>query len=55
MHSAEKSMSTVSWDAEGLILVDVTPRVQTINSELYVQTSRIAEDFQEMLTLEKRG
>jgi len=48
-------MSTVSWDAEGLVLVDIVPRVQTFNSDLYIQTYSIALDFQEKLTLEKRS
>jgi len=39
-------MSTVSWDAEGLVLVDIVPRVQTFNSDLYIQTYSIALDFQ---------
>jgi histone-lysine N-methyltransferase SETMAR len=31
-------MATVFWDAEGVILVDIMPCVQTINSDLYIQT-----------------
>jgi len=48
-------MPTVSWDAEGLVLVDIVPRVQTFNSDLYIQTYRIVIDYQEKLTLEKRS
>jgi histone-lysine N-methyltransferase SETMAR len=31
-------MATVFWNAEGVILVDIMPRGQTINSDLYIQT-----------------
>ena len=31
-------MSTVFWDEEGVILVDIMPHGQTINSDLYIQT-----------------
>jgi histone-lysine N-methyltransferase SETMAR len=31
-------MATVFWDAEAMILVDIMPRGQTINSDLYIQT-----------------
>jgi hypothetical protein len=36
--SAGKVMATVFWDAEGVILVDIMPRGQTITSDLYIQT-----------------
>jgi len=35
---AGKVMATVFWDAEGVILVDIIPCGQTINSDLYIQT-----------------
>jgi hypothetical protein len=44
-------MSIVSWDAEGIVLVDIVPYVQTFNSDLYIQNYGIAEDFQERLNL----
>jgi histone-lysine N-methyltransferase SETMAR len=31
-------MATVFWDAEAVILVDIMPRGQTINLDLYIQT-----------------
>jgi hypothetical protein len=31
--SASKIMATVFWDCEGVVLIDVLPRGQTINSE----------------------
>jgi hypothetical protein len=36
--SAGKAMATLSWGAEGVILADIMPRGQTINSDLYIQT-----------------
>jgi hypothetical protein len=36
--SAGTLMATVFWDADGVILVDIMPHGQTINSDLYVQT-----------------
>jgi hypothetical protein len=33
-----KSWPLFFWDAEGVILVDIMPRGQTINSDLYTQT-----------------
>jgi len=36
--SVRKVMDTVFWDAEGVILVDIMPCGQTINSDLYIQT-----------------
>jgi hypothetical protein len=36
--SAGKVMATAFWDAEGVILVDIMPHVQIINSDLYFQT-----------------
>jgi histone-lysine N-methyltransferase SETMAR len=36
--SASKIMATVFWDCEGVILIDVLPRGQTINSDVYVGT-----------------
>jgi hypothetical protein len=36
--SAGKVMATVFWDAEGVILVDIMPHGQIINSDLYFQT-----------------
>jgi hypothetical protein len=35
--SAGKVMATVFWDAERLILVDIMPHGQTLNSDLYIQ------------------
>jgi hypothetical protein len=31
-------MATVFWDCEGVIIIDVLPRGQTINSDVYVET-----------------
>jgi histone-lysine N-methyltransferase SETMAR len=31
-------MATVFWDCEGVILIDVLPRGQKINSDVYVET-----------------
>jgi hypothetical protein len=39
-------MATVFWDAEGVILVDIMPRGQTINSDLYTKTLK---NFQKRL------
>jgi hypothetical protein len=36
--SASKIMATVYWDCEGVILIDVLTRGQTINSDVYVET-----------------
>lgn len=36
--SAGKVMITVFWDIEGVILVDVMPRGETINSQAYIKT-----------------
>jgi len=36
--SVAKVMDTVFWDEEGVILVDIMPCDQTINSDLYIQT-----------------
>ena len=36
--SVWKVTDTVFWDAEGLILVDIMPCGQTINSDLYIPT-----------------
>jgi hypothetical protein len=36
--SASKIMATVFWDCEGVILIDVLPWGQTINSDIYVET-----------------
>jgi histone-lysine N-methyltransferase SETMAR len=36
--SASKIMATAFWDCEGVILIDVLPRGQTINSAIYVET-----------------
>jgi hypothetical protein len=36
--SVGKVMDTVFWDEEGVILVDIMPCDQTINSDLYIQT-----------------
>jgi hypothetical protein len=36
--SASKIMATVFWDCEGVILTDVLPRGQMINSDVYVET-----------------
>jgi histone-lysine N-methyltransferase SETMAR len=36
--SASKIMATVFWDCEVVILIDVLPRGQTINSDVYVET-----------------
>jgi hypothetical protein len=33
--SAGKTMATVFWDCEGVVLIDVLPRGQTINSNVY--------------------
>jgi hypothetical protein len=38
-----KIMSTVFWDAEGVILVDIMPRCQPINSNLYIQITKTLE------------
>jgi hypothetical protein len=38
--SASKIMATVFWDCEGVILIDVLPRGQTTNSDVYVKTLR---------------
>jgi hypothetical protein len=35
--SAGKVVATVFWDAEGVILVDIMPRGQAVNSNLYIQ------------------
>jgi hypothetical protein len=36
------------WDAEGVILLDIMPCGQTINSDLYIQTLKnLAEVFQD--------
>jgi hypothetical protein len=42
--SAINIMATVFWDCEGAILIDVLPRVQTINSDVYVETLKLAEE-----------
>jgi hypothetical protein len=36
--SASKIMATVFWDSEGVILIDMLPRGQTINFDVYVET-----------------
>jgi histone-lysine N-methyltransferase SETMAR len=36
--SASKIMATVFWDCEGVILVNMLPRGQNINSDVYVET-----------------
>jgi len=36
--SAGKVMITVFWDADGMILVDVMARGETINSDAYINT-----------------
>jgi hypothetical protein len=36
--SAGKVTATVFWDAEGMLLVDIAPRSQTFNSDLYIPT-----------------
>jgi histone-lysine N-methyltransferase SETMAR len=36
--SAGKIMATVFWDWEGVILTDMLPSDQTINSDVYVET-----------------
>jgi hypothetical protein len=38
--SASKIMATVLWDCEGIILIDVLPRSQTINSNVYAETPK---------------
>jgi histone-lysine N-methyltransferase SETMAR len=35
---AGKIMATVFWDCEGVILIEVLPSGQTINSDVYVET-----------------
>ena len=45
--SAGKVMATVFWDSEGVILIDVLPHGETINSEVYVQTlKKLKKRFQ---------
>jgi hypothetical protein len=38
--SASKIMATDFWDCEGMILIDVLPRSQTINSDVDVETPK---------------
>jgi hypothetical protein len=38
VHSAGKIMAKVFWDCEGVMLIDVLPSGQTINSDVYVET-----------------
>ena len=38
--SAGKSMATVFWDIEGVILTDFMPKGTTVNSDVYVDTLR---------------
>jgi hypothetical protein len=40
LSSASKIMATVLWDCEGMILIDVLPRGQTINSDVYAETPK---------------
>jgi hypothetical protein len=35
---ASKIMAAVFWDSEGVIIIDVLPRGQTTNSDVYVET-----------------
>jgi hypothetical protein len=42
--SAGKIMTTVFWDCEAVILIDVLPSCQTINSDVYVETPKKAEE-----------
>jgi hypothetical protein len=42
--SAIKIMATVFRDCEGLILIDVLHSGQTINSDVYVETLKLAEE-----------
>ena len=37
---AGKIMATVFWDSQGVILVDIFPKRQTINSEVDIETLR---------------
>lgn len=39
----EKAWPTFFWDAEGGILVDITPQGQVINSGLYIQTLKTSQ------------
>jgi hypothetical protein len=36
--SASRIMATLFWDCERVILIDVLPKGQTINSDVYVET-----------------
>ena len=36
--SAKKLMATIFWDAQGVLLIEFTPRVQTVNSATYCET-----------------
>jgi hypothetical protein len=43
--SAGKIMATVFEDCEGVILIDVLPSGQTINSDVYVETLKLKKRF----------
>jgi histone-lysine N-methyltransferase SETMAR len=45
--SASKIMVTVFWNCEGVIFIDVLPRGQMINSDVYVETEDAEEGFPE--------
>ncbi|GFO15493.1 histone-lysine N-methyltransferase SETMAR [Plakobranchus ocellatus] len=36
--SATKVMATVFWDSRGLILVDILPKVESVNADRYCET-----------------
>ncbi|KAF6036818.1 hypothetical protein EB796_004868 [Bugula neritina] len=42
--SAGKVMATVSWDYQGVILIDFMAKGTTINSEAYIETLRKLKD-----------
>jgi hypothetical protein len=44
--SVGKFMTTVFWDCEEMILVDVMPREKTINSDAYIRMLTGLERFQ---------
>jgi hypothetical protein len=49
--SLEKVMANVFWDAEGVTLAGTTPHGQTINYDLYIQTSKtLQKDFKRVQT-----
>ena len=38
--SARKIMATVFWNSQDVILVDILPKREIINSEVYIETLR---------------